>query len=74
MRCKEAGIKIHPARFPSALPEFFIKLLTDEGDLVVDPFTGSNTAGMIAERLGRRWVGMELLEEYLEASQFRFSA
>lgn len=71
-RCKESGTKIHPARFPAALPEFFIKLLTDEGDLVVDPFAGSNTAGAVAERLGRRWLAMELLEEYLEASKFRF--
>jgi DNA modification methylase len=74
MRCKAAGTKIHPARFPAALPEFFIKLLTDEGDLVVDPFAGSNTAGAVAERLGRRWVAIELLEEYLEASRFRFGA
>ena len=74
MRCKEAGIKIHPARFPAALPEFFIKLLTDEGDLVVDPFAGSNTAGAVSERLGRKWIAMELLEEYLEASKFRFGA
>jgi site-specific DNA-methyltransferase (cytosine-N4-specific) len=72
LRCKEAGIKIHPARFPAALPEFFVKLLTDEGDLVVDPFAGSNTAGAVAERLGRRWIGMELVEDYLEASKFRF--
>ncbi len=72
VRCKQAGIKIHPARFPAALPEFFFKLLTDEGDLVVDPFAGSNTAGAVAERLGRRWVAIELLEEYLEASKFRF--
>ena len=72
MRCKESGIKIHPARFPAALPEFFVKLLTDEGDLVLDPFAGSNTAGAVAERLGRRWVAMELLDEYLEASKFRF--
>lgn len=71
-RCKEAGLKIHPARFPAALPEFFVKLLTNEGDLVVDPFAGSNTAGAVAERLGRRWIAMELLEEYLEASKFRF--
>lgn len=71
-RCKESGIKIHPARFPAALPEFFVKLLTDEGDLVVDPFAGSNTAGAVAERLGRRWIAMELLEEYLDASKFRF--
>lgn len=74
MRCKASGVKIHPARFPAALPEFFIKLLTDEGDLVVDPFAGSNTAGAVAERLGRRWIAMELLEEYLEASKFRFGA
>lgn len=71
-RCKESGMNIHPARFPSALPEFFIKLLTDDGDLVVDPFAGSNTAGAVAERLGRRWLAMELLEDYLEASKFRF--
>jgi site-specific DNA-methyltransferase (cytosine-N4-specific) len=72
MRCKAAGIGIHPARFPAALPEFFVKLLTDEGDLVVDPFAGSNTAGAVAERLGRRWIAMELVDEYLEASKFRF--
>lgn len=71
-RCKEASIKIHPARFPAALPEFFIKLLTDEGDVVVDPFAGSNTAGSVAEKLERRWIAMELVEEYLEASKFRF--
>lgn len=71
-RCKENGYKIHPARFPSVLPEFFVKLLTDEGDLVVDPFAGSNTTGAVAERLGRRWIVAELVEEYLEASKYRF--
>ncbi len=72
VRCKEAGIKIHPARFPAALPEFFINLLTESGDLVVDPFAGSNTSGAVAERLNRRWIAMDLREEYLEASKFRF--
>jgi site-specific DNA-methyltransferase (cytosine-N4-specific) len=72
VRCKRAGIKIHPARFPATLPDFFIRLLTDEGDLVVDPFAGSNTAGAVAEKLGRRWLAMELVDEYLEASKFRF--
>jgi DNA modification methylase len=72
LRCKEAGMKIHPARFPAALPDFFIRLLTDTDDLVLDPFAGSNTLGMVAERLGRRWVAMELEEEYLRASKFRF--
>lgn len=71
-RCKEAGIKIHPARFPAALPDFFLKLLTDEGDLVVDPFVGSNTTGAVAESLHRRWIGSDDVEEYLAASKFRF--
>src|SRR6185437_2977394 len=69
-RCKEAGIKPHPARFPAALPDFFIRLLTDEGDLVVDPFGGSNTTGSVAEVLDRRWIIAEEVAEYMEASQF----
>jgi len=71
-RCKEAGIKLHPARFPAALPEFFIKFLTDEGDIVLDPFAGSNTTGAVAEKLHRRWIATEQKEEYLAASRFRF--
>jgi DNA modification methylase len=71
-RCKENGIKIHPARFPASLPKFFIKLLTEENDLVVDPFAGSNTTGAVAENLGRRWIAGESIEEYLKASVFRF--
>jgi site-specific DNA-methyltransferase (cytosine-N4-specific) len=72
MRCKEAGIKIHPARFPAALPSFFIKLLTQPNDLVVDPFAGSNTSGAVAESLDRRWLGFDEVEEYLRASRYRF--
>jgi site-specific DNA-methyltransferase (cytosine-N4-specific) len=72
MRCKEAGIQIHPARFPAALPAFFIKMLTDEGDVCLDIFAGSNTTGATAEKLERRWMAMELLPEYLDASKFRF--
>jgi site-specific DNA-methyltransferase (cytosine-N4-specific) len=71
-RCKEAGLKIHPARFPAALPEFFLKLLTEEGDTVLDPFAGSNTTGAAAERLLRRWIAVEKVEDYLRASRFRF--
>jgi site-specific DNA-methyltransferase (cytosine-N4-specific) len=70
-RCKQAGMKIHPARFPAALPEFFIRLLTEESDLVVDPFAGSNTTGAVAERLRRRWLAVEKVESYLEASSVR---
>ncbi|MBX9694733.1 MAG: site-specific DNA-methyltransferase [Cyanobacteria bacterium] len=74
LRCKEAGIKIHPARFPSSLPDFFVKFLTDEGDIVLDPFGGSNTTGMVAEELSRRWISVEVVEEYVEASKFRFES
>jgi len=72
IRCKEAGIRVHPARFPAALPDFFIKLVTEPGDIVVDPFAGSNTTGKVAEDLQRRWISIEANEEYLNASRFRF--
>jgi site-specific DNA-methyltransferase (cytosine-N4-specific) len=71
-KCKEFGLKIHPARFPAALPEFFLKFLADEGDYVLDPFAGSNTTGAVAEALGLRWIASELREDYLIASRFRF--
>ncbi|MCL1469159.1 DNA methyltransferase [Argonema antarcticum] len=71
-RCKEAGIKAHPARFPQALPEFVIALCTEPGDLVLDPFAGSNTTGRVAETLDRRWLAFELDQNYIKASQFRF--
>lgn len=50
----------HPARFPLALPEFFIRLLTTEGQLVLDPFAGTGTTALAAERLSRRWLVSEL--------------
>jgi DNA modification methylase len=67
-----AGQKAHPARFPAALPEFFIKFLTDPGDLIVDPFAGSNTTGAVAENLDRRWLAFELEAKYVENSRLRF--
>lgn len=70
--CKDLEIKGHPARFPSKLPEFFIKFLTDENDLVLDIFAGSNTAGWIAQQLNRKWLAFELDHQYLAASIFRF--
>ena len=71
--CKKIGVKGHPARFPAALPEFFIKFLTDEGDLVVDIFGGSNTTGHTAEKLRRKWQSFEIAQEYVAASSFRFA-
>jgi site-specific DNA-methyltransferase (cytosine-N4-specific) len=70
--CKAIGVKRHPARFPSKLPEFFVRFLTDPGDLVLDIFAGSNTTGMVAEAERRRWLGFELEVEYVAASAFRF--
>lgn len=70
--CKAIGIKGHPARFPSKLPEFFIRFLTDPGDLVLDIFAGSNTVGAVAEAENRRWLAFELQGDYLAASSFRF--
>jgi DNA modification methylase len=70
--CKAAGTKGHPARFPAKLPEFFIQMLTDPGDLVVDIFAGSNTTGAVAENLARRWLAFELEREYSANSVFRF--
>lgn len=70
--CKKAEIRPHPARFPSQLAEFFIKLLTDEGDLVIDIFAGSNTTGAASEQLNRQWRSFELRREYVAASAFRF--
>lgn len=69
---KAAGRKIHPARFPADLPRFFISFLTDPGDLVLDPFAGSNTTGYVAETLGRQWIALEINAEYLRDSKFRF--
>jgi site-specific DNA-methyltransferase (cytosine-N4-specific) len=70
--CKAMGIDAHPARFPAKLPEFFIRMLTDPGDLVVDIFAGSNTTGAVAEAEGRRWLAFDNRLDYLAASSFRF--
>ena len=70
--CKLVGVKHHPARFPQALPAFFIKFLTDTGDVVLDIFAGSNTTGRAAEDLHRRWIAMELDDDYAAGSALRF--
>jgi site-specific DNA-methyltransferase (cytosine-N4-specific) len=72
-RCRAAGLPIHPARFPPAVPEFFIRLLTEPGQLVLDPFAGSNVTGMVAEQLGRRWLAVELHADYVAGSRLRFA-
>jgi len=72
--CKDVDVKGHPARFPAKLPEFFIRFLTEPGDLVLDIFAGSNTTGHVAECEGRKWLAFEERIDYLAASSFRFFA
>lgn len=69
---KASGRKIHPARYPAELPRFFIEFLTDAGDLVLDPFAGSNTTGAVADSLNRRWLSFEVSKEYARDSELRF--
>lgn len=71
--CERMGFKPHPARYPAELPEYFIRMLTEPGDVVVDPFAGSCVTGEVCERTGRRWLCIELLQEYCEAALGRFA-
>ncbi len=71
--CLENDIQPHPARMQEGLAEFFVRFLTDEKDLVMDPFAGSNTTGAVAERLRRRWLSVEIEPEYAAASEARFT-
>ena len=73
-RCREAGLPVHPARFPEEVPEFFIKLTTEAGDLVADPFGGSGTTAAVASRLGRRWVLIDSALQYLRGAAFRMDS
>ena len=70
--CREHNLRAHPSRMHSGLAEFFIKFLTKEGELVMDPFAGSNTTGAAAERLKRRWLSIEAEEDYVSGSRGRF--
>jgi DNA modification methylase len=70
--CKNRGLRPHPARFPSEIPDFFVSLLTEKDDLVVDPFAGSNVTGAAAESLGRKWLSVDIDEQYVRGSAARF--
>lgn len=70
--CKRESIDLHPARMPSDLAKFFIKFLTEPGDIVLDPFGGSNTTGAAAEDLERFWISIEASEQYIRGSRGRF--
>lgn len=70
---KRLGLPPHSAMFPSSLAEFAIKFLTEEDELVVDLFSGSNKSGLVSQRLNRRWIAVEKALQYIrtQAEMFR---
>ena len=71
-RCRKENITPHPARMQRGLVNFFTEFLTDENDLILDPFAGSNTTGYCAEKLRRHWISIEANEDYAYDSIIRF--
>lgn len=63
----------HPARFPIEIPDFFVRLLTKRGDLVVDPFAGTCTTAVAAEHLNRKWIAAEIHRPYVKALPARLN-
>lgn len=70
--CTENELPRHPARMQIGLTEYFIRFLTEENDLVFDPFAGSNTTSMVSEVLKRRWLSCEMNLDYIKGSLIRF--
>ena len=70
--CRQKQLPLHPARMPAGVAEFFINFLTTPGDIVLDPFAGSNTTGAVASRLKRRWIAVEARKDYVDGSLGRF--
>lgn len=64
----------HPARFPIQIPEFFIRLMTKPGQFVFDPFGGTGTTALAAEKLGRRWLLSEIDEGYASILEDRLES
>lgn len=65
----ECNNKKHSATFPLELPNWFIRLFTKPGDVVLDPFLGSGTTAVAAKRVGRRYIGIEVVSEYVKLAQ-----
>ena len=70
----ECGNKNHSAAFPQELPSWFIKLFSEQGDLVLDPFAGSGTTCVAARLLGRDYLGIELKDEYFQLASKKMQA
>ncbi len=69
----ECSNRNHSAAFPLDLPTWFIKLFTQSGDIVLDPFVGSGTTAEAAKMLGRRYVGIDITEEYVTIARERLA-
>ncbi len=69
----ECSNKNHSAAFPMELPKWFIRLFTEEGDVVLDPFIGSGTTAVAAQKLGRQYIGIEKVEEYCRIARNRLN-
>ena len=72
--CRKHGLPVHPARFVPEIPKLFVAFLTEPGDLVLDPFAGSNVVGQVAEKLGRKWLSADVSKPFVVGSAFRFGA
>lgn len=72
--CRAKGITPHPARMPEGLAAFFVQLLTEPGDIVLDPFAGSNTTGAVSEQLKRKWVSLDAIDKYADHSVIRMES
>ena len=69
----ESGNKNHSAAFPTSIPNWFIRLFSDENDVVLDPFLGSGTTCFVAQELNRQSIGIELLPQYFEVAKTRLT-
>jgi site-specific DNA-methyltransferase (cytosine-N4-specific) len=70
--CRANNLTIHPARMPFHLIQYFVQFLTDKNDIVLDPFAGSNRTGYVSQLLERKWISIELNEDYAKGSISRF--
>lgn len=68
----ECNNKNHSAAFPEELPEWFIKLFTRKNDVVLDPFMGSGTTVIVANRMKRHSIGIDIVPEYYEMVKEQF--
>ncbi|SDG32684.1 DNA methyltransferase [Halorientalis regularis] len=72
--CREAGRDWHPARFPRKLVEYLVPRVSNPGDVILDPFAGSNVVGAVAAEHNREWIAIDTNRDYLETSEFRFQS